>query len=167
VRGVQDEPDVIAEVPAHPRGGLAAVVRGDPAEHERLDLALLKPLVQVRVAVEARVGVLGDDDVRIAGDNVLERVPRIVRPQRRLRLGGVMTNEHDRPVGLPPAREQRGDVGLAFGVVPRTPVLQVIEPLLHVDHEQGGVGIFGHRSIMTTPPPRIAPSTWQDAGWKD
>ena len=85
---------------------------------------------------------LGDQDVGLAGDDVLEVVAGLAGAQRRALLGRVVADEDDGPAGLAPVREQRGDVLLAGGVVARAPVLGVVEALLDVDDEQGGV--VGH-----------------------
>ena len=57
--------------------------------------------------MEGRVDRLGDQQVRLAGDDVLELVARQPGPQRRVRLVGVVADEDDGPILLAPALDQR------------------------------------------------------------
>jgi hypothetical protein len=48
-----------------------------------------------------------------------------------------VAHEHDRLAPLAPGGDERTHVRLAVRVVPRPPELGVVEPLLHVHHQQG------------------------------
>ena len=77
----------------------------------------------------------------------LDGVARLPRAQGRVRLRRVVLDVDDRPSLRAPEAEQVRDARLRAGVVPAAP-LGAVEPLLHVDHEEGGVVGDVHASIL-------------------
>jgi hypothetical protein len=68
----------------------------------------------------------------------LERVTRPVLAKWRLGFKRQMLDVNDRPASGPPSGEQIGNPPFCVGIIPLSPA-RIIEALLHVDEDQGGV----------------------------
>ena len=95
-----------------------------------------------------------DEQVGLAGDQVLEGVAGVVGGERGAGLVGVVADEDERAAVRAPVLDQRGDVLLAARVVARAPG-RVVEGLLDVDDDEGGLG--AHRETVLGAPPVASP----------
>jgi len=137
---VEHEGDDVPEVAGDPGGGLAAVVGGDPADDDLADALAAQPGVEVGGAVEGGADLLGDQQRRLeALEVLLERVAGLAREERALQARRRVLHVDQRPPGGRERLEQRRDVVVAGGVVARAPP-RLVEALLHVDDDEGGIG---------------------------
>src|SRR5690606_16017887 len=88
---------------------------------------------------ERAVGALLEQRLPLARGRLwLDRDAGQVRAERGVGRGREVLDVDDRPPGRAPRREEAGDVGLGVRVAPPA-VLRVVQTLLNVDDEKGGV----------------------------
>lgn len=82
VGGIDDERDVVPQVPSHPGGGFAAVIRRDPADGQCAYVRASQPGIEIWVPIERRVNRLLHEEFMWPINPRHEFIPRLPRSQR-------------------------------------------------------------------------------------